>query len=66
MDTIWVGKSVEQTCNSSLGTLMQHLLVDVIPVILLLAAMLYGMAFVSHKLEEPRIVDVRIVADKPG
>ena len=63
MKTVWVGKSVEQSCRSSLRTVVQHLLIDIIPVILLLAAMAYGMAFVSHVLAEPRAVDVKVVAD---
>jgi len=42
------------------------LLVDIIPVVLLLLAMACGMAFVSHKLSEPRSVELQVSVNEVG
>ena len=64
MHTVWVGKTTDRNLKSLLRSVVHCLLVDVIPVILLLAAMAYGMAFVSGKLVEPHSVELRAVVKK--
>lgn len=66
MKTVWVGKIENSTLKSSMRTLTYRLLVDVVPIVLLLAAMACGMAFVSHKMSEPRSVELQVVAEKLG
>jgi hypothetical protein len=66
METIWVGKTKNRSQRSSIRSLTHRLLVDVIPVVLLLAAMAYGMAFVSYKMAEPRSVEIQALAEKLG
>jgi hypothetical protein len=64
MKTIRVGKTAGRDFRSSLRNVTHYLLVDVIPVIFLLAAMAYGMAFVSHRLTEPRSVELPVTVEK--
>ena len=66
MKTVWVGKIENSNLKSPLRNLMYRLLVDVIPVILLLAAMACGMAFVANKMTEPRSVELQAVSEKLG
>ena len=66
MQTVWVGKATGRSLKSVLRSLLCLLLVDIIPVVLLLLAMAYGMAFVSHKLSEPRSVELQTSVNEVG
>lgn len=64
MNREWAENRVTRQARNPLQTLLYHLLIDVIPVLLLLAVMAYGMAFVAHKLSEPRSVEIQAVSEK--
>ena len=66
MKTVWIDRKANWSLRTSLRSFSRCLLVDVIPAILMLAAMAYGMAFISHQLSEPRSVEIKVVADKLG
>ena len=66
MDRTWVGKTENHKAKSSLRTLIYCLLVDVIPVLLLLSAMAYGMALVSGGMAGSRTVEIAVVSERLG
>jgi len=66
MKNVRTEKTVNQNLKDLLRVASHRLLVDVIPVVLLLLAMAYGMVFVSLKLSEPRSVEIQVVAKKLG
>jgi len=66
MKTIWVGKTANRNLKSSLRVFVYHLFVDVVAIVLLLAAMAYGMAYVSYEMTEPHSVELQVMGKPFG
>ncbi len=64
MKRFWMNSVANRQVKTHLRTLLQHLLIDVIPVLLLLAAMAYGMALVADKIAEPSSVEIQVISEK--
>lgn len=62
MKTVRIGSCVSLNLKNSLRSGLYHLFVDVVPTLLLLAALAYSMAFVSHLLTDPRAIDLEVVS----
>jgi hypothetical protein len=66
MKTAWASGNLFRHIKKSLRSFLHHMLVDVIPFLLLLAAMAYGMAMVSTNLSGDNLDRQTVSTEKPS
>lgn len=66
MRTVLSAKSARQNGNSILSRVSHFFLVDLIPMVLLLAMMAYGMAWLAERVQEPCGVEIVTIGAEHG